>query len=141
MRIAVVAALACVASWTGLAIGAGNDGLQRSVAISPMTLLEVPYGLGLATVMALAATWLPSRLGRSSAVSPLGVLAGVILGDVIGAVVLAPILIGELEVIHAPVVFAAITALGLQPLAAWLGAVLAAQRDTRRRIAPDDRVH
>ena len=43
-------------------------------------------------------------------------------GDLIGAVVLAPIAIGELEVIHAPLVFVAITALGLQPLAAFLGA-------------------
>lgn len=129
MRTAAVASLACVTSWTGLAIGAGDIGLQRSVAVSPLTLLEVPYGLGLATVMAFAATWLPSRLGGSSVESPIGVLAGVMLGGMFGAVVLAPILIGELEVIHAPVVFAAITALGLQPLAAWLGAVLSAPRD------------
>jgi hypothetical protein len=36
-------------------------------------------------------------------------------------VVLGPLLVGELEVIHAPVVFVTITALGLQPLAAFLG--------------------
>jgi hypothetical protein len=141
MRIAAVAALACVASWIGLAIGAGNVGLQRSVAVSPLTLLEVPLGLGLASITAFGATWLPSRLAGSRVASPIGVLAGVIAGDVLGAVVLAPILIGELEVIHAPVLFAAITALGLQPAAAYLGAVLSGSRDTRRTIATDDRVH
>ncbi len=53
------------------------------------------------------------------------------MGDIIGAVVLAPILIGELEVIHAPVVFASITALGLQPVAAFLGAWLSRTRVER----------
>jgi hypothetical protein len=125
MRIAFTAALVCVASWVGLQVGAGNVGLQRSVAIGPLTLLEVPLALALAVALALVAAWLPGRLDRAKASSPIRVLAGVLVGDAIGAVVLAPVLIGELEVTHAPVVFVAITALGLQPVAAFIGAWLA----------------
>lgn len=132
MRIAAVSSLVCVASWIGLLIGAGNVGLQRSVAIGPLTLLELPLALGLATVLAFLAAWLPARFGPTSAFSPLPLVGGVVAGDLIGAVILAPYLVGELEVIHAPVVFAAITALGLQPLAAFAGAWFAARLQLRR---------
>ena len=131
MRIAAVSSLVCVASWIGLLIGAGNVGLQRSVAIGPLTLLELPLALGLATILAFLAAWLPARFGPTRAFSPLPLLGGVVAGDLIGAVILAPFLVGELELIRAPVVFAAITALGLQPLAAFLGAWLAGTRDRR----------
>ncbi len=62
MRIAAVAALACVASWIGLLIGAGNVGLQRSVAVSPLTLLELPLALGLSSALAFMAPLLPGVL-------------------------------------------------------------------------------
>lgn len=131
MRIAPVSSLVCVASWIGLLMGAGNVGLQRSVAVGPLTLLELPLAVGLAAALAFLAAWLPARFGPTPALSPLALLGGVVAGDLIGAVILAPFLVGELEVIHAPVVFAAITALGLQPLAAFLGAWLAGSRDSR----------
>lgn len=131
MRIAAVSSLVCVGSWIGLLIGAGNVGLQRSVAVGPLTLLELPLALGLAAALAFLAAWLPARFGPTSAFSPFALVRGVVAGDLIGAVILAPLVIGELEVIHAPVVFAAITALGLQPLAAFLGARLAGARDSR----------
>ena len=131
MRIAAVAALACVASWIGLLIGAGNVGLQRSVAVSPLTLLELPLALGMASVLAFIAASLPGLIDRRFVPAPVPLVGGVLVGDVIGAAVLAPILIGELEVIHAPVVFASLSALGLQPLAAFLGAWLSRPRDER----------
>ena len=131
MRTAITAALVCVASWIGLEVGAGNIGLQRSVAVSPLTLAEVPLALCLAAALAFVIAWLPRRLDRKAAPDPVWLVIGVLIGDVIGAVVLAPVLVGELEVIHAPVVFAAITALGLQPLAAFLGAWLSRRHDTR----------
>ncbi len=130
VRIAAVSSLVCVASWIGLLVGAGNVGLQRSVGVGPLTLLELPLALGLAAGLAFLAAWLPGRFGASSAPAPV-LVGGVLAGDLIGAVILAPIAIGELEVIHAPVVFAAITALGLRPLAAFVGAWLAGSRDRR----------
>ena len=131
MRLAAVSSLVCVASWIGLLVGAGNVGLQRSVAVGPLTLLELPLALGLAGALAFLAAWLPARFGPTAAIAPVPLVGGVVAGDLIGAVILAPLLVGELEVIHAPVVFAAITALGLQPLAAFLGTWLAGLRDRR----------
>jgi hypothetical protein len=131
MRIAAVATLVCIASWIGLWIGAGWIGLSRSVAVSPLTLVEVPLALALAAALAFVIAWLPGQLDNVSATAPVRLFGGVLIGDVFGAVILAPVLVGELEVIHAPVVFASITALGLQPLAAFLGAWLAGSRDRR----------
>jgi len=131
MRTVSFAALVCVASWLGLTAGAGNVGLQRSVAVSPLTLLEVPAALALSAVLAFVTSWVLGSLDRGNAAAPIRLVGGVLVGDVIGAVVLAPILVGELELIHAPVVFAAITALGLQPVAAFAGAWLSRPRDAR----------
>ena len=119
---AIAAAIVCLASWLGLLAGAGNVGLQRSVAISPMTLLEVPLAIVLAAALAFVASLGLTRLAHAR---PLQLVAWVLVGDLIGAAVLAPLAVGELEVVHAPVVFAAITALGLQPLAAIAGAWVA----------------
>ena len=133
MRTPVAAAMVCLFSWLGLLVGAGNVGLQRSVAIGPVTLLEVPIALVLAAVLAFVASFVLSRLAAEPRpLHPLRVMAWVLVGDLIGAALLAPLAIGELEVIHAPTVFAAITALGLQPLAAAAGA-WAAGRGVRSR--------
>ena len=125
--------MVCLFSWLGLLVGAGNVGLQRSVAIGPVTLLEVPIALVLAAVLAFVASFVLSRLAAEPRpLHPLRVMAWVLVGDLIGAALLAPLAIGELEVIHAPTVFAAIAALGLQPLAAAAGA-WAAGRGVRSR--------
>jgi hypothetical protein len=121
MRTVIAAIAICVVSWLGLLIGAGNVGLQRSVAVSPTTLLEVPAALALA---AGAAVLIGTLAGRNG-VAPLPLLAVVLVGDLIGAAVLAPLAVGELELVHAPVVFVAIAALGLQPAGAVLGSWLA----------------
>jgi len=135
MRTAMTAALVCAASWIGLWIGAGWIGLSRSVAVSPLTLVEVPLALTLAAAVTFVIAWLPGRLHRASAPVPAWLLGAVLIGDIFGAVVLAPFLIGELEVIHAPVVFASISALGLQPFAAFLGAWLGGRATGGRSMA------
>ena len=123
MRTPIAAAVVCLASWLGLWAGAGSVGLSRSVALSPLTLLELPLALVLATALALVAVLGLTRLARGT--PPIQLVAWVLVGDLFGAAVLAPLAVGELTVIHAPVVFAAITALGLQPLAAAAGAWIA----------------
>src|SRR5687767_9169600 len=130
MRTAATGALVCLASWLGLWAGAGYIGLSRSVAVGPQTLLEVPMALVLASALAFVAAFGVARLAGGT--RPLQLVAWVLVGDVIGAAVLAPLAIGELEVVHAPVVFAAISALGIQPLAAAAGA-WAAGRGVRSR--------
>ena len=123
MRTPIAAAVVCLASWLGLWAGAGSVGLSRSVALSPLTLLELPLALVLATALALVAVLGLTRLARGT--PPIQLVAWVLVGDLFGAAVLAPLAVGELTVIHAPVVFVAITALGLQPLAAAAGAWIA----------------
>ncbi len=123
MPTAAIGAAVCLASWLGLWSGAGYVGLSRSVAVSPLTLLEVPMALVLAAALAFAVALGLARLAGGT--RPLQLVAWVLVGDLIGAAVLAPMAIGELEVVHAPVVFAAITALGMQPLAAAAGAWVA----------------
>ena len=127
MRTAATATLVCIASWFGLLLGAGNVGLQRSVGIGPLTLLEAPLALTFSAGLALGAAWLGG--GGSN---PLRILIAVLAGDLIGAVLLAPFLVGELEIIHAPTVFVALSALGLQPLAACIGSWLSTVTGGRR---------
>src|SRR3990170_3822437 len=124
MRAAAIGAVVCLVSWLGLWAGAGYVGLSRSVSVSPTTLFEVPIALVLASALAFVSAFGLTRLARGTL--PLQLVAWVLVGDLIGAAVLAPLAVGELEVIHAPVVFAAISALGLQPLAAAAGAWVAA---------------
>ena len=91
--------------------------------IGPVTLLELPLALVLAVALAFVAALGLSRL--AGGIPPLQVVAWVLVGDLFCAAVLAPLAVGELGVLDAPVVFAAITALGLQPLAALAGAWVA----------------
>ena len=120
MRAAATGVLVCLASWLGLWAGAGYVGLSRSVAVSPLTLLEVPMALVLASALAFVAAVGLARLARGT--RPLHLVVWVLVGDLFGAGVLAPLAVGELEMAHAPIVFAAISALGMQPLAAGVGA-------------------
>lgn len=121
MRTAIVAGIICLGSWAALLVGAGNVGLQRSVSMGPWTLVEFPLALLLAALLAFGAA-LAQRDG------PARLVALILLGDVIGAIVVAPLAVGELTPINAPVVFVVLAALGLQPLAAALGAVAESRR-------------
>ena len=104
MRLAIGSGIVCVASWLALMGGAGNVGLQRSISKGAASLVDYPYALVLVALTALVAAFVVTRLWR-----------------------LRPkdVLIGELEPIHAPLVFAAVTVLGLQPAGALIGAWLA----------------
>lgn len=130
IRTIAIATLVCLASWAGLAFGAGNVGLQRTILIGPWTLFEQPLAVVLPTAIAFAITFAMTGAVRATAAGSWRLITAVLLGDAFGAIVLAPILVGELEIRDAPVVFVVITILGLQPLAvavAWL----ARQRATR----------
>lgn len=121
----IAGGLACIASWLGLLVGAGNVGLQQAVAIGPQTLVEVPLAIILAVVLgAVAAAAAGTIFGPANA---LLVLAIVLVGDLVGAAILAPIAVGELGIDDAPVVFAVLTTFGLQPAAAAGAALLAAR--------------
>lgn len=129
-RTLVSAGAVCLASWLGLFLGAGYVGLSRSVAIGPWTLVEQPVGVALAVGLAfIVAVGAAMRRGPGQS-RPLSLTAGVLVGDAIGALILAPLAVGELTPLNAPVVFAALAVLGLQPLAAFAGT--AAPRALRR---------
>lgn len=133
-RSIVAAGLACIASWLGLLIGAGNVGLQRSVAVGPHTLLEVPLAIVLAiTLGTIAVTAVGVAVGSTDG---LLVLAFVVIGDLVGAAILVPMAVGELEIVHAPAVFAVLTTFGLQPLAAAGGGQVAARLTAGRTMRP-----
>ncbi len=131
MRTAIVATGVCLVSWGGLFLGAGNVGLQRSVAVGPGTLVEVPLGLILASALAFLAAFTLLVLARTPQIVPWHLVVAVIVGDMVGALILAPLAVGELTPLNAPIVFLALAALGAQPIAAFLGA------HTARRVSND----
>lgn len=124
MRGPMFGTLVCAASWLILAVGAGNVGLQRSVSDGPWLLLsEHPAAVPALLVVAFLVSYFLARgLLRITA---LEAAAWILTGDLFASIVLAPLLIGELEVVHAPIVFATISFFGLQIAAATLGAWLA----------------
>jgi hypothetical protein len=121
VRTVAIATLVCLASWLGLAVGAGNVGLQRTISAGPLALLESPLAVVLSTALAFAVTVALRGSERDTRTSAWALVGAVLIGDAIGAVVLAPALIGELEIGHAPVVFVVLATLGLQPLAVGAG--------------------
>jgi hypothetical protein len=114
-RIPLVAGAAAIGSWIALGLGAGNVGLQRSISSGAWTLfterpLTVGLSLATATSISLGLGWLIRLAGRDA----LGLAAGIALMDAIAGLVLAPLAIGELGPIHAPLVFLSVSLLGLQ---------------------------
>ena len=130
IKLAIASGLVCVMSWVALALAAGNEGLQRSVSSAgPLTLLERPIAILVPAAVALAAAAL---LARSIApVRPTQMLKWVLVGDAVGSIVIAPVLIGELNPLNAPITFVVLAVLGTQPLAAFAGA-WAGARGSRR---------
>lgn len=122
MRLAFGSGIVCVASWLALAAGAGNVGLQRSISKGAASLVDYPNALILVAAVAFAAAFVVTRAWR---LRTRDVVIGVLIGDGVAGVGLAPALIGELELIDAPLVFVAVSVLGLQPAAALIGAWLA----------------
>ncbi len=124
MRAAGTAAAICLASWVGLFLGAGNVGLQRSVAIGPLTLMEQPHAIALAAGLAFVVALSAGFLGSAGRTRPLRLFAFVVMGDAVGALVVAPLAVGELTPLDAPAVFAVLAVLGLQPLAGLAGSFI-----------------
>ena len=135
MWLAFGSGIVCLATWFALQLGAGNVGLQRSISKGAISLIEQPAALILVAVAALVTAYAVTRIFR---LRPIPLLIGVLLGDAFAGIVLAPIAVGELEPIHAPLVFAAVSVLGLQPAAALLGSWLAARpaSSSLREVAP-----
>jgi lysylphosphatidylglycerol synthetase-like protein (DUF2156 family) len=124
VRLVIASGIVCLASWLALAAGAGNVGLQRSISKGAISLLEQPLAIVLVAVVAFVAG---AVLTRAFHLRPVPLLLGVLVGDLVAGVVLAPIAVGELEPIHAALVFAAVTVLGVQPTATLAGAWLVTQ--------------
>ena len=104
-----------------LAFLAGNEGLQRSISKGALTLITERPQAGLAVIgatLALSALAAPLLRGRNPLHAPLALLGW----NLVAGLVLAPLAIGELEPVHAPLVIAATTVCGLTFLAAYLGA-------------------
>ena len=97
----------------------------------PGTLVEVPLGLILAAALAFLAAFTLLVLARTPQIVPWHLVVAVIVGDMVGALILAPLAVGELTPLNAPIVFLALAALGAQPMAAFLGA------HTARRVSND----
>ena len=118
-RVIAGGAAVCLASWFALAAAAGNVGLQRSISKGGVSLFELPSVLVLVALAASAVAFVAAK--RLDLTAPQLVLA-VLVGDLVAGLVLAPLAVGELEPIHAPLVFAAVSVMGLQPAAAFVGA-------------------
>jgi hypothetical protein len=118
-RLAVGSAAVCFGTWLALAATAGNVGLQRSISKGPTALFEQPAVVAVVAVVAFALALGSSRLLR---LDPVQLSVGVVVGDLLAGLVLAPLAVGELEPIHAPLVIAAVSLLGIQPLAVVVGA-------------------
>ena len=130
-RLVLFGFIAAVPPWVLLAVLAGNEGLQRSISKGAWTLITERPHVGLAVAMAtLALAWVAAPLlgGRTSLLAPIAVLAW----NLVAGLILAPIAIGELEPVHAPLVVAATTVCGLTLVAAWAGARL--RRRSRRAL-------
>ena len=119
LRMAAAGAAVCLASWLVLTVAAGNVGLQRSISKGAVTLLELPIAVVAVALTSFAVAFVLAPRLRLAAIP---VLLAVLVGDAFAGLVLAPLAVGELEPIHAALVFAAVTVLGLQPAAAFLGA-------------------
>jgi hypothetical protein len=126
MRDLVAGSGVALISWLCLAVGLGNVGLQRSVAVGPLTLLESSTTLGLVAVSTFGMAILLAQAIRG--VRPSRLTGAILVADLVGALVLAPIAVGELHPSDAPVVFVVLTALGVQPGTAWCGSAFGKRR-------------
>ena len=118
-RMVAGGAAVCLATWFALAAAAGNVGLQRSISKGGVTLFELPSVLVLVALVAIAVAFVAAK--RLDLTAPQLVVA-VLVGDLVAGLVLAPLAVGELEPNHAPLAFAAVSVMGVQPVAAFVGA-------------------
>jgi hypothetical protein len=118
--------LLAAATYAILWLGLGNIGLQQTVSIGPEVLLTTYLPTtALVAVLGVIVGGLVAALLRFDRVEALLLAATVVLVDVVMAVIVAPILIGEITLRHTPIVLAVLAVLGFQPLAIVIGALLA----------------
>ena len=131
-RLAAGSGAVCLFTWIALAATAGNVGLQRSISKGALTLFEQPQVVVVVGLLSFGLAYAGVKLLHLSAVQ---LLVGVLVGDLFAGLVLAPLAVGELEPIHAPLVIAAVSLVGVQPAAAFAGAWSAdlRQREIRAR--------
>jgi hypothetical protein len=129
VRVLSFGAIVCIASWAGFATAAGNVGLQQSISRDPV-FFATTYPLAIVVSLAAAFTTalILARMQRAPRSFALYGALAVLSGDVVASFLVAPVVIGELEVQHGLIVLLAISQLGLQVVAAWLGALLGAER-------------
>ena len=117
VKLTVAAAVVCAAAWTVLLFGLGNVGLHQSVSMGPQVLMtDYPAVMATAFVVATIASavgWAILRPDLRGACALVGLI--LILIAVMSWLV-APILIGELEIEHGGLVFPVLAVLGLLPL-------------------------
>ena len=131
----VVGALA--AAWAVLLFGLGNIGLQRSVSIGAQVLVEdyLPITLAAAAV-AFVISLLGSAPARFEARDTTRLVGWAVVALVAMSWVIAPVLIGEFEILHGAQVFLVLSVLGLVPAAIGLGGLLPAVWRGRRNADP-----
>ena len=129
IRALAFGAIVCIASWAGFAIGARDVGLQQSISRDPV-FFATTYPLAIVVSLAAAFTTalILARMQRAPRSFALYGALAVLSGDVVASFLVAPVVIGELEVQHGLIVLLAISQLGLQVVAAWLGALWGAER-------------
>jgi hypothetical protein len=131
----VVGALA--AAWAVLLFGLGNIGLQRSVSIGAQVLVEdyLPITLAAAAV-AFVVSLLGGAPARFEARDTIRLVGWAVVALVAMSWVIAPVLIGEFEILHGAQVFLVLSVLGLVPAAIGLGGLLPAVWRGRRNADP-----
>lgn len=124
--------LAGAGSWAALTLGIGYEGASRAVSVGLDT-LAADHWVALVLAGLTAATF--AAVGCRRGARPLQVLSVVVAMDLFAAIVLAPLLVGELSPTDPGPVIATLSALGLQPLGALIGAsvVRAGGRAQRKR--------
>jgi hypothetical protein len=128
VRAVVIGGALGLVGWALLLALLGNLGLQQSVSKPPS---EAFSDYGIQFLIVGAATLLLAYLASAiwpRDISPRWVLIGLLATEGIGALLLAPMLIGEITLSMAPAVMLVLTAFGLTLLGAYLGAVAGSRR-------------
>jgi hypothetical protein len=137
MKVIATAVGALAVAWAVLLFGLGNVGLQRSVSIGAQVLVEdyLPITLAAAAV-AFVVSLLGSAPARFEARDTIRLVGCAVVALVAMSWVIAPVLIGEFEIVHGAQVFLVLSVLGLVPAAIGLGGLLPAVWRGRRNADP-----
>lgn len=137
IRALAFGAIVCLASWAGLALAAGQVGLSHSVTRDPVFFATTyPLAIALSLTAAFAAAFIFARIQRTPRAFAATGAATVLLGDALASFVVAPVLVGELEIQHGFIVLLAVSLYGSQIIAAWLGVMSGAEKTAEEPLRP-----